>query len=231
MFSDLFDIMRLFDYYHDVHSEYGEDGILYFFVKSLNIQNRPKTFLNICDLFKRKNMFLFCIQHMGFKSCVPLSHNQGKVECTLSGIKSLLREIQSVYIMCINTRGVDFWLLDTYMRNCKQEQKPVILFCKINAIVPFDKRVTVPYTPIPNRKEYYTQVFTGASLDAIHTCVRKDYTFVGTTRNATFAVFVLKHYVVGNVMYETYMFPQVIHARKQHRWNQPIPNKMWIQVK
>lgn len=223
--------MRLFDYYYDIHSEYGEDGIIYFFVKSLNIQNRPRTYLNICENFKRKNMFLLSIQHLGFKSCVPLSHNQGKVECTQSGVVSLLRDISSVYILCINTRGVDYWLLDSYIRNCKLEQKPVIIFCKINPNIPFDKKLTVPYTPPESRSNYYTPVYYGASLGAIHARLEKDYTFVGTTRNATFGVFVSKVYVTGNVYYDTFLFPNVIHSQKKNHWQQIPKNRMWITVK
>ena len=221
--------MRLFDYYYDVHSEFGEDGIMYFFVKTLNIQNRPRTFLNICEHFKRKNMFWFSVQHLGFKSCVPLRHNQGKVECTQTGIIALLRDISSVYVMCINTNGVDYWLLDTYLRRCKKEQKPIIIFCKINTNIPFEQKYTVPYTPTSNRSNYYTGVYYGASLGAINVRLRNDYTFVGTTRNATFGVFVSNTYVTGNVSFQTFLFPNVIHAQKQELWKKT--NKMWITVK
>ena len=176
-------------------------------------------------------MFLFSIVQLGFKSCVPLSHNQGKVECTPYGILSVLKDISSVYIMCVNTRGVDYWLLDKYIRNCKPEQKPVIIFCKINPNIPFDKQFTVPYTPPSNRLTYYTQTYYGASLGAIYTRLKKDYTFVGTTRNATFGVFVSNAYVTGNVLYDTFLFPNVSHSQKQNYWQQLPKNRMWITVK
>lgn len=221
--------MRLFDCYRDVHSEHGEDGILYFFVKSLNIRDRPHTFLNMSEIFNKRNMFLFCIKHLRFKSCVPLTHANGKVECTLSGVQELLRVIDSVYVLCINTYGVDYWMLDAYFRHCAEHQKPVIVLCKINANVPFDEKVTVPYTPVHKRSKLYGTTYTGASLGAIHQRIRHDYTFVGTTRNATFGVFVSNKYVIGKVSYDMYMFPHTIHAQK-HVWP-TLKRRFWVKTK
>lgn len=220
--------MRLFDCYRDVHSEHGEDGILYFFVKSLNIRDRPHTFLNLSEIFKRRNMFLFCIKHLKFNSCVPLYHNDGKAECTLSGVRNLLKVIDSVYLLCINTHGVDYWLLDEYFRNCNDNQKPVILVCKINEAVPFTEKTTVPYVHPENRSKMYNNFYRGASLGAIHGRIARDYTFVGTTRNATFGVFVLNKYVIGNVSYDMYEFPNTIHL-KRHEWPQ-VSKKFWVKV-
>lgn len=218
--------MRLFDYYYDVHSEFGEDGVIYFFVKSLNIRNRKHTFLNLCENFSRKNMFLFCIKHLNFKSSLPLSH--AKVECTTEGVKEVLKHVDSVYLLCVNTLGVDYWMLDTYFRHCNAKQKPVIVFCKMNPAIPFEKSVSVPYAKTEARKKNYDKHYTGASLSAVNNRLKSDYTFVGTTRNATFAVFVSNTYVVGNVSYDLYRFPNTIYAQK-NIWP-TVSRKFWVNI-
>lgn len=218
--------MRLFDYYYDVHSEFGEDGIIYFFVKSLNIRDKPRTFLNLSENFSRKNMFLFCIKHLNFKSSLPLTN--AKVECTTEGVKEVLRHVDSVYLLCVNTIGVDYWMIDTYFRHCHSKQKPVLLFCKINAAIPFEHSVSVPYAKIEARKKNYNKHYRGSSLSALNNRLKSEYTFVGTTRNATFAVFVSKKYVVGNVSYDMYRFPNTIHANT-YIWP-TVSTKFWVNI-
>lgn len=186
------------------------------------------TYVNISNIYKRKNIFENIIKIFGFVVNVPITHNNGKVLCTMKGVTDLLSDMRfpNVYLLCVNTDGVDFWLLKTYMTNCTEGQKPTVIVCKLNYIIPSDKSITVPYVVPDKRKNMYTTNYQGASLLAIKTLLQ-EYTFVGTTRLSLFGVFVKRNtFLVENCVEES---ANIIHGQLL-RW--PIVNKkFWVTAK
>lgn len=193
-----FKCIHMDEYYHDIYSNYGEDGMLFCIYRLIG-WNKVPVFVNLSNVFTRKNMFLNLIKMFKFVSSVPITFNDGKVDCTLEGAKALYSHLKYSYIdlLNVNTDGVEYWMLKSFLQECKTiDSKPNVIVCKINNIMG-SKPLTVPYVPPEKREDVFDTNYIGASIAAIHTLLKSDYEFVGTTKYATQAVYVKTRRIPG----------------------------------
>lgn len=193
-----FKCVHLYEYYHDIYSNYGEDGLLFCIFRLIGWNKKPM-FVNLSNVFTRKNMFLNLVKMFKFGSNVPATFNDGKADCTLEGAKALCAHLKYPYIdlLHVNTDGMEYWMLKTFLNECEGVgSKPRVIVCKINNIL-LAKPLTVPYVPPEKRQGMFDANYVGASVAAVHTLLRSDYAFVGTTRFATHAVYVKSTCIPG----------------------------------
>lgn len=242
-----FKCVKMNEFYYDIYSSYGEDGVLFCVFKLIGC-NKVPVFVNLSNQFTRKNIFLNLIKMFKFVSGVPLTFNNGRVECTLEGAKALYSNLRYPYIdlMYVNTDGMEFWMLKTFLQECESTSvKPNVIVCKINNIIDHSKSITVPYVPSEKRSSMFDTYYIGASISAIHTLLKSDYEFVGTTKYATHAIYVKSICIPGPCTgdpsglkttfhlptFEEYfeLFQNVKHG---HRSKWPlVSNKFWVTVR
>ena len=194
-----FKCVHMYEYYHNIYSNYGEDGLLFCIFRLIGWHKVP-VFVNLSNMYTRKNMFLNLIKMFKFVSSVPMTFNDGKVECTLAGAKALYSNLRYSYIdlLHVNTDGMEYWMLKTFLQECEGvDSKPNVIVCKINSIIGSRKPLTVPYVPPAKRGSVFDANYVGTSVAAVHTLLKSDYEFVGTTQYATHAVYVKARCIPG----------------------------------
>jgi hypothetical protein len=238
----MLDISNIHEY--NVHSEHGEDGILFYVFnylsKTIYTNDHILTYVNISDTYKKKNIFLNLIRTLGFKSNVNLSFHNGITPCTIKGVLDMLHHDgcakhlvhNHVDLLSIQVCGVDFWLLKTYMMNCNETQKPRVIVLRFNYIIDNNLSICVPYAPPEKRRLIFDENYYGASLQAYMKILSPDeYTFVGTVKYGLVGFFVrnTNGLEMARVNIETCLdFSNVIYA-KMVRWPQ-VKRKFWVKV-
>lgn len=209
-------ILHLPDFYYDIHSKFGEDGVLYCIYKLIGVFSN--TFLSIS---KTENKSLQT--HFGFTSIVdqPVSH-------TMEYIQNTSFKENMLDLLVLDAGGVDYWIL----RSVLERLLPNVICCRFNHVIPADRSVTVPYVPEYKRKELFDVNYFGLSLGALRTMLSNEYVFVGVSRFAVYAFFVKRNLLPANVTFseqDLNEIPAIRYAR-EHRWPK-VSNKFWILVK
>lgn len=236
----------MYEYYHNIYSNYGEDGLLFCIFRLIGWHKVP-VFVNLSNVCTRRNLFLNLIRMFKFVSGVPLSFNDGKAECTLQGAKALYSHLRYPHIdlLHVNTDGVEYWILKAFLQEFESiHSKPNVIVCKINNIIG-TKPLTAPYVPPELRGGVFDHNYVGASVAALHTLLKSDYAFVGTTKYATHAVYVKTRCIPGphtgdpSGLKTTFHLPTFdeyfelfknVHYGFQHRWPL-VQSKFWITVR
>jgi hypothetical protein len=195
----------LADYEFKVFSQWGEDGIIQYLTKAIEIKH--KTFIefgvesfmeaNCRFLLMKDNWSGFVID--GSPSNIAILKNsyfywKYQIDAlgafiTKDNINDLLAESrfdEDVGILSIDIDGNDYFILEAI-----DVVRPRILICEYNAVFGA-RKISVPYDPkFFWTAKHYSNLYWGASLSAITLMAnRKGYSLVGTNSSACNAFFV-----------------------------------------
>lgn len=210
-------LLHLHDFYYDIHSKLGEDGILYCIFKLIGVYT--ETFLSISKT-EHKSLQT----HFGFASIVdpPVAH-------TMEYVRNTPFKTDTLDLLVLDAGGVEYWLL----RSVLERISPNVICCRFNHVIPADRSVTVPYVPESKRNELFDVNYFGLSLGALRTVLNaEEYVFVGVSRFAVYAFFVKRALLPRNVTFSEPNLNEIpaIRYAREHRWPK-VSNKFWIVVK
>lgn len=189
-----------------IFSQWGEDGIIQFLIRSVNIKNKTFVEFGVEDFTESNCRYLlvkdnwrgFVIDgseaHVRRIKQTPYyaRHQLDAVAAfiTRENINDLLAKSgfdEDLGILSIDIDGNDFHVLQAIDRF-----RARILICEYNAVMGGERAITVPYDPDFQRtQKHHSNLYFGASLAAVtHLAERKGYSLIGTNSNRVNAFFV-----------------------------------------
>ena len=194
-----------------IFSQFGEDGIIDFLVKKLEIQSKYFIEFGVEDYNESNTKFLLEARNWSGeiyeanKKHVNSIKNQDfywrynlsvkNVFITKNNINSLVKnyletnDIDHLGLLSIDVDGVDYWIWKELT-----VINPEIVIIEYNARLGFEQSVVVPYEDNFQRlKKHPSSIYFGASLNALYKLgVKKGYSLVGTNLNGSNAFFIKK---------------------------------------
>ena len=187
---------RLEDYEFKIFSQWGEDGIIQYLTKSIEIKNKTFIEFGVEDFIQANCRFLLMkddwkgfvidssknnisrLQSLYFYWKYEL--NSLVAYITKENINDLLSKSgfkEDLGILSIDLDGNDYYILQAI-----ENFKPRILICEYNAVFGEKRKISIPYQPDFNRtKSHYSNLYWGASLAAMTFLAnKKGYSLVGT---------------------------------------------------
>jgi hypothetical protein len=197
---------NLADYEFKVFSQWGEDGIIQFLSKSIEIRN--KTFIefgvesfieaNCRFLLMKDNWSGFVIDGSSSNiEALKASYFYWKYHIdavnafiTRDNINELLSKSgfsEDLGILSVDIDGNDYFVLEAI-----STFRPRILICEYNAVFGGTRKISIPYEPdFQRNKKHYSSLYFGASLPAINYLSNiRGYSLVGTNSAGGNAFFV-----------------------------------------
>lgn len=199
---------NLRDYEFKVFSQWGEDGIIQYLTKSIEIKNRTFIEFGVQDFFESNCRFLMMKDNWkGFvidgsknkilglkKSYFYWKYQLDAVDrfITKENINDIVAQSgfeEDLGILSVDLDGNDYYILQAITKF-----KPRILICEYNAVFGGSRKITVPYQPDFKRtKAHYSNLYFGASLAAMTQLAdEKGFALVGTNTAANNAFYVRK---------------------------------------
>lgn len=189
-----------------VFSQFGEDGIIQFLIRSIAIERPIFVEFGVQDYTEANTRFL--LQHDNWSGLVldgspeqvariqadPVNYRYAlTAECafvTRENINNLLRHHRltgDIGLLSIDIDGNDYWVWEAI--DCIQ---PRIVIVEYNNWFGVRRKVTVPYSAHFVRGEaHYSHLYYGASLSGLeHLAQRKGYALVGSNSAGNNAFFV-----------------------------------------
>ena len=201
-------LARLSDAEFKVFSQFGDDGIIQYLVRRLNVQ--PRTFVEFgVENYQEANTRFLLINDnwRGLIMDGSSSHMEAvrrediywRYDLTATtafihrdNINGLIEQngfAGELGLLSIDIDGNDYWVWESL--TCVQ---PTIVVAEYSSLFGSQRAVTIPYDPNFIRTQaHYSNLYWGASLKAL--CVladRKGYAFVACNSNGNNAYFVLK---------------------------------------
>jgi hypothetical protein len=197
---------NLADYEFKVFSQWGEDGIIQYLSKTIEL--RHKTFIEFgVESFMEANCrFLLMKDNWSGYVIDGSSSNIAKLKSsyfywkyhidavdafiTKDNIDNLLAKSgfdEDLGILSIDIDGNDYFILEAI-----NAVRPRILICEYNAVFGPARKISVPYEPdFCRARKHYSNLYFGASLSAITFIAnKKGYSLVGTNSSGCNAFFV-----------------------------------------
>ncbi len=197
---------KINDYELKIFSQFGEDGIIDFLTKKLNLKNKTFIEFGVEDYEESNTRFL--LEAKNWKGLIIDSskifidkikkkdyfwrNNLTAINAfvTVENINNLIKDnfhFKNLDLMSIDIDGNDYWVWKA-ITICK----PAIVIIEYNARFGYEKSVTIPYKDKFNRiSEHYSSIYFGASLEALYKLGKiKGYSLVGTNLNGNNSFFV-----------------------------------------
>ena len=197
---------KLEDVEFKVFSQFGEDGILQYLIRTIGAH--PDTFVEIGTGDYRESNTRFLVQNNNWRGLVidggeahvkfvlgtglAWRHDVEPVSAfvTKENVNDLIRDngfAGEVGVLSIDVDGNDYWLWEAV-----DVVDPAIVVVEYNALFGPDATITVPYDPaFVNSEAHYSQLYFGASLGAfVHLAEKRGYRFIGCSSNGANAFFV-----------------------------------------
>ncbi len=206
---------NLKDYEFKIFSQWGEDGIIQYLIKSIKIKNKTFIEFGVEDFFESNCRFIlmkddwkgFVIDGSKF-NILRLKNSYFYWKYHLVAVKQFITKEnidatlemsgfdEDLGILSIDLDGNDYYVLEQI-----NKFKPRILICEFNSIFGAIRKISVPYDPTFIRnKAHYSNLYWGASLSAItYLADKKGYALVGTNSASCNAFFVRKDLINDNV--------------------------------
>ena len=197
---------RLKDHEFKVFSQWGEDGILQYLTRAIEIKNTTFIEFGVEDFREANCRFLLMKDNWKGFVIDGSEVNIGRLResnfywkfqldaidafITRENINGLLARSgfdEDLGILSIDLDGIDYYVLDSI-----DTFRPRILICEYNAIFGADRKISVPYDPRFQRTAgHHSNLYFGASLAALaYLADKKGYTLVGTCSSGGNAFFV-----------------------------------------
>jgi hypothetical protein len=198
-----------------VFYQWGEDGIIQYLTRTLDIKNKTFIEFGVESFFEANCRFLMMKDNWsGFvidgssKNIRRLrnSHFYWKYDInaetafiTKENINELLLRSdfdEDIGILSIDIDGNDYHVLEAI-----STFKPRILICEYNALFGADRKISIPYDPgFTRTKGHFSNLYWGASLPAFtHLAAQKGYALVGTNRVGSNAFYVRRDLLTENI--------------------------------
>jgi hypothetical protein len=197
---------NLKDYEFKVFSQWGEDGVIQYLAKSIEIKN--KTFIEFgVESFTEANCRFLLMKDnwSGFvidgstsnieqlkKSYFYWKHHIDAVDAfiTRENVNELLARSgfsEDLGVLSVDIDGNDYFVLEAI-----STFHPRILICEYNPLFGATRKISIPYeADFQRTKRHYSNLYFGASLSAIaYLADRKGYSLVGTNSIGGNAFFV-----------------------------------------
>lgn len=201
-------IKKINDLDYKIFSQFGEDGIIDYLIKSLEITSPKFVEIGVGDYSECNTRYLFetaqpkgliidCIDN--FKDRVSKNISLWKGDLRICNEKINSKNINQILekegfnsevdIFSLDIDGVDYWILEKLPKNFSK-----IIIVEYNSIFGPNFEVSVPDTIDFDRSNYhYSNLCFGASLKAMISLLeKKGYVFLGSTKSKVNAFFILK---------------------------------------
>lgn len=217
------------DYEYQVYSQWGEDGLIQYLIKNINIANNIFIEFGVENYKESNTRFLLTKNNwsglvidgspdnINYIKNDPIywRHNL-KAECSFIDIKNINKIIvQSgisgdVGLLSIDIDGNDYYILESI-----DVIRPAIIICEYNSLWGDSLSVSVPYDPLFIRnKAHYSNLYFGASITALtNLAAKKGYSLVGS--NSTGAnIFFVRNELLSEIKTST---PKEAYIRSKFR--------------
>ncbi len=194
-----------------VYSQFGDDGIIQFLIKTLSIESKSFIEFGVGDYFESNTHFLLVNNNWkGFvidgsdeniatikNSPIYWRYNLVAISefIITENINELLNQsgFKKIGLLHIDLDGNDYWILDKLDLTVFQ---PDILILEYNAHFGSDRFITIPYKPTFDRMDaHYSGQYFGASLPSLYNLAsEKGYYFIGCNSAGNNAYFLRKEY-------------------------------------
>ena len=211
-----------------VFSQFGEDGIIDFLVKKIDLKTRTFVEFGVEDYEESNTKFL--LEAKNWKGLVFDSSQTFidtikkkdfywrnnliavKAFITVENIDNLIKKNflhKEVGLMSIDIDGNDYWVWKAI-----ESYKPAIVIVEYNARFGYQKSVSIPYKEKFDRiSEHHSSIYFGASLAALHKLGKeKGYSLVGTNLNGNNSFFIRDDLIKKNNNIKTFTPEQCYHA-------------------
>lgn len=206
---------NLRDYEFKIFSQWGEDGILQYLTKAVEIKNKTFIEFGVEDFFESNCRFLLMKDNWrGFvidgsstnidrlkKSYFYWKHHLVGIDAfiTKENINDLLATSgfdEDLGILSIDVDGNDYFIYEAI-----NFFKPCILICEYNSVFGATRKISVPYEPgFIRTNKHYSNLYWGASLPAMtHLANKKGYSLIGTNTACCNAFYVRNDLLNNNV--------------------------------
>jgi hypothetical protein len=190
-----------------VFSQWGDDGIIQYLIKQVNIQNDFFVEFGVENYYESNTRFL--MEHDNWSGLVfdgsekniqqvkaaPFfwKHELKAVHSfiTSENINKLLQEnltTDKIGLLHIDIDGMDYWVWEAITL------RPDIVIVEYNALFGYERAITIPYDKDFFRTAaHFSNLYAGASLAALENLgQRKGYDFIGCNRAGNNAYFIVK---------------------------------------
>ena len=211
-----------------VFSQFGEDGIINFLIKQINLKTKTFIEFGVEDyeesntkfllearnweglVFDSSQVFIDLIKKKDFYWRNNLMAINAFI--TAENIDDLIKQnfqFKEVGLMSIDIDGNDYWVWKA-IETCK----PAIVIIEYNARFGFKESVSIPYKKKFNRvSEHPSSIYFGASLMALYKLGKeKGYSLVGTNLNGNNSFFVRDDLIKKNEHIKTFTPEQCFHT-------------------
>lgn len=206
---------NLKDYEFKIFSQWGEDGIVQYLTKAIDIKNKTFIEFGVEDFFESNCRFLLMKDNWnGFvidgsssnierlkKSYFYWKHHLVAIDAfiTRENINELLAKSgfdEDLGILSIDLDGNDYFILEAITI-----LKPRILICEYNSVFGATRKISIPYElDFIRTRKHYSNLYWGASLPAMtHIANKKGYSLVGTNTAGCNAFYVRNDLLNSNV--------------------------------
>ena len=205
------DTKNINDHELKIFSQFGEDGIIDFLVKKINLQTKTFIEFGVEDYEESNTKFL--LEAKNWKGLVIDSSQRFidiikkqdfywrnnliavKAFITVENIDNLIKKNflhDDVGLMSIDIDGNDYWVWKAI-----KARKPAIVIIEYNARFGYEKSVSIPYKKDFDRiAEHHSSIYFGASLMALYKLGKeKGYSLVGTNANGNNSFFVRDDFI------------------------------------
>ena len=179
-----------------VFSQWGDDGIIQYLTRELNIQNKNFIEFGVGSYFESNTHFLLVNNNWsgfiidGSQQCMDIVRKNPffwRYDLSLKtafinkeNINDLLSEsnFEKIGLLHIDLDGNDYWILDSIDMD---KYSPDILILEYNSNFGSERQITIPYDPLFSCTDaHLSGQYFGASLPALeHLAVEKEYYFIG----------------------------------------------------
>jgi hypothetical protein len=211
-----------------VFSQFGEDGIIDFLIKKIDLKAKTFVEFGVEDYEESNTKFLLEAKNwegLVFDSSQKFIETIKKKDfywrnnliavkafITVENIDDLIKKNflhKEVGLMSIDIDGNDYWVWKAI-----ESYKPAIVIVEYNARFGYQKSVTIPYKEKFDRiSEHHSSIYFGASLAALHKLGKeKGYSLVGTNLNGNNSFFIRDDLIKKNNDIKTFTPEQCYHA-------------------
>lgn len=196
---------NLSDYEYRVFSQWGEDGIIQFLLRRINIENKTFVEFGVADYTEANTRFLMVNNNWTGLVMDSSLDNIERIRrsssswgyglkavhsfITRDNINQLLEEngmAGEIGLLSIDIDGNDYWIWRAI-----EVINPVIVITEYNHRFGSDAALTIPYNEKFERAKAHPLIYFGASLKALCMLANlKGYAFVGCNSNGVNAFFV-----------------------------------------
>jgi hypothetical protein len=194
-----------------VFSQFGDDGIIQYLVRNIEIPYKTFIEFGVEDFFESNTRFL--LQKDNWSGFV-MDGSKKNISRLKSSIffwkhdldakavfitKENINELINPYlnkwgglgILHIDLDGNDYWIWENI------DVRPIILILEYNSIFGCDRAITVPYDPQFYRtSSHYSNLYWGSSIKSLHDLsISRGYKFLGCNSAGNNAYFILGDYL------------------------------------